>query len=77
MRRCLTICALALAACGNDPVPVVPLDLVTPCPGWAGRVPATEGELIRAAAAERAGRICANTKLAGVAEIAGAQYGER
>lgn len=69
MRACLTIFAAALAGCGADPLPVVPADMVTPCPGWTGRTPATEGELIRAAAAEQAGRTCANLKLAGVAEI--------
>ena len=69
MRRCLIICAVALAGCGPDRVPVVPPDMLTPCPGWTGRTPATEGEVIRAAAAEKAGRLCANTKLEGVAEV--------
>lgn len=72
MRRCLIIFAAALAACGPDPVPVVPADMLTPCPGWRGRTPATQGELIRAASAEKAGRQCANLKLQGVAEIVGA-----
>jgi hypothetical protein len=69
MRLCLIIFGAALAACGPDPVPVVPPDMLAPCPGWQGRTPATEGELIRAGAAEKAGRQCANLKLAGVAEI--------
>lgn len=69
MRLCLIIWCAALAACGPDPAPLVPPDMLTPCPGWQGRTPATEGELIRAGAAEKAGRQCANLKLAGVAEI--------
>jgi len=71
MRLCLIILCGALAACGRDLVPIVPPDMLTPCPGWKGRTPATEGELIRAGAAERAGRECANLKLSGVAEILG------
>jgi hypothetical protein len=45
--------------------------MLTPCPGWQGGTPKTEGELIRAGVAEKAGRDCANLKLAGVAEILG------
>lgn len=73
MRRCPIIFVAALAACGPDPVPVVPPDMLAPCPGWQGRTPQAAGELLRAAAAEKAGRECANLKLAGVAEILGAQ----
>lgn len=69
MRRCLIISAVVLAGCGPDLVPMVPADMLTPCPGWQGRTPATEGELLRAGAAEKAGRECANLKLSGVAEI--------
>ena len=72
MRRCLIICAMLLAGCGPKPL-IVPADLLKPCPGWQGPVPATERQLARAAAAEKAGRICANTKLAGVAQIVGAR----
>ncbi len=68
MHRYLIICATVLAACGPDPV-AVPAPLLTPCPGWQGRTPATEGELIRAGAAERAGRVCANGKLKAVAGL--------
>lgn len=65
MWRCLIICAAALAGCGRDAV--IPADLLTPCPGWTGRRPQTEGELIRAAWAEKGGRECANGKLAAIA----------
>lgn len=67
MWRCLSICALALAGCGPDPA--VPPDLLQPCPGWQGRRPLTEGELIRAAWAEKGGRECANGKLAAIAAL--------
>lgn len=73
MHRYLIICAMLLAGCGADPAPIVPPDLLQPCPGWQGPVPSTERQLARAAAAEKAGRICANTKLAGVAQIVGAR----
>lgn len=67
MRRCLIICAVALAACGRDAV--IPAELLTPCPGWTGRRPQTEGELIRAALAEKGGRECANGKLQSIAAM--------
>lgn len=64
MRRCLIIWMMLLAGCGPDPAPppVALLDLA-PCPGWTGPRPVTEGGFARAAAAERAGRLCANAKL--------------
>lgn len=68
MRACLIICAALLAGCGHDPA-TVPPDLLAPCPGWQGPRPETEGAFARAAAAEKAGRICANTKLEAVAAI--------
>jgi hypothetical protein len=68
MRLYLIICAALLAGCGHKAA-TVPPDLLTPCPGWQGARPATEGGLMRAAAAERAGRICANGKLAAVAGV--------
>ncbi|MFC3061260.1 hypothetical protein [Paenirhodobacter populi] len=43
------------------------LDL-RPCPGWSGNTPATESQFARAAAAEQAGRLCANAKLSAVNE---------
>ncbi len=73
MRRCLIISALLLAACGREavaPPPVALLDL-RPCPGWTGPRPSTEGAFARAAAAERAGRLCANSKLASVSAAVG------
>ncbi|MFO1203000.1 MAG: hypothetical protein U1E58_10240 [Tabrizicola sp.] len=68
MHRCLIICALALAACGPDPA-LIPAELLDPCPGWQGKRPETEGQLIRAAAAEKGGRLCANSKLASIAKL--------
>ena len=69
MSRFLTICAMALAGCG--PELTIPPDLLAPCPGWTGRRPDTQGELIRAAAAEKGGRVCANAKLEAVAGMIG------
>lgn len=74
MRRCLIILALLLAGCGPDvaaPPALSVLDL-SPCPGWQGARPETEGELARAAAAEQAGRLCANAKLQAVADLTAA-----
>jgi hypothetical protein len=42
--------------------PLAILDM-EPCPGWSGPRPTTEGHFARAAAAEMAGRLCANAKL--------------
>lgn len=69
MRRCLIISAVLLSACGPDPAapPLALLDLA-PCPGWTGPRPANEGDFARAAAAEKAGRLCANSKLEAVTE---------
>ena len=71
MVRYLTICAALLAGCGSKPVdpPVIPADLLTPCAGWMGPVPSSEGQFARAALAEKTGRLCANEKLGSVAEI--------
>jgi hypothetical protein len=68
MRLYLIICAAVLAGCGHKAA-TVPPDLLTPCPGWVGKTPATEGQLIRAALAEKAGRLCANGKLSAVAGV--------
>lgn len=72
MRLCLIISTLLLAGCGNRSEhslsTLAVLDLA-PCPGWEGGRPQTEGEFARAAARERAGRLCANTKLETVATI--------
>lgn len=68
MRRYLIFCALVLTACGPDPA-VIPAELLDPCPGWQGKRPETEGQLIRAALAEKGGRLCANSKLASIARL--------
>lgn len=76
MRLCLIICAALLAACGRDPAPEVvyaapPVEpsLLTPCSGWDGPTPQTEGQLADAMLAEKRGRVCANGKLQAVAEV--------
>jgi hypothetical protein len=76
MRLCLLCLVSLLSACmgrGSDPArlppPNVPADLVTPCLGYTGPVPTTEGQLSNALIAEAQGRGCANGKLATVAEI--------
>lgn len=75
MRSCLIICVLMLASCGPKQVvvapPPIPADMLTPCNGWQGRSPETQGELLRAALAEKTGRLCANEKLRGIGEIVG------
>jgi hypothetical protein len=74
MRRCLIICALLLTGCGNEaPAPLgvsapISADLLTPCAGWEGGTPQSEGQLIEAASAERAGRLRCNAKLAAIRE---------
>ena len=68
MRHCLIICAMALAGCGPDPL-IIPPEMLTPCPGWPGPRPQTESQLLRAGAAEKAGRICANIKLEAVSAM--------
>lgn len=71
MRRLTIICAVALAGCGNEPVASpIPADMLQPCAGWTGRSPETQGELLRAALAERSGRLCANEKLESVRQVA-------
>jgi hypothetical protein len=76
MRLCLLCLVSLLPGCmggGSDPAllppPNVPADLVTPCAGYTGPVPTTEGQLSNALIAEAQGRGCANGKLATVAEI--------
>jgi len=73
MRHLILACCLLLAACGPDPATVIPPDMLTPCAGWTGPTPATQGELLRAGLAERTGRLCANDKLASIGEIVGPQ----
>lgn len=66
MRLCLIICAVVLVACGRDlPAPTDPLRTLDlePCAGWGGAAPETERDLMRAALAEKTGRLCANAKL--------------
>ncbi|ATG47581.1 hypothetical protein CEW89_08340 [Celeribacter ethanolicus] len=57
---------MLLASCGRE-TPLSLLDL-EPCPGWQGVIPQNERQFARAAAAEKAGRLCANTKLGAVSE---------
>ena len=68
MRALAITCLALLAACGPEPAALDALDL-TPCDGWIGQTPTTDGQFARAALAEQTGRICANTKLAAVAAI--------
>lgn len=73
MRRCLVICLILLASCGpkiEAPPPLALLDL-EPCPGWQGATPTSERLYARAAAAEKAGRLCANAKLNDAKAVAG------
>lgn len=68
MRLCLIISLMLLGGCGHEPALSL-LDL-EPCSGWEGERPVTESQFARAAAAERAGRLCANAKLKHVSVIA-------
>lgn len=76
MRLFPLCCALLLSGCfGSDrpqvvarPQPV-PADLLRPAPGYAGPVPATEGQLSDALVAEARGRRQANAQLAAISEI--------
>ena len=67
------IILIALAGCSGPDVirleRMAPADLFEPAPGWTGNTPRTERDLIRAAAAERAGRQTANGQLCTLAEI--------
>ena len=67
MRLCLIMLCAGLAACGAGGR--VPADMLRPCDGWQGPAPVTEGQLLRAALAEKTGRECANGRLAGVARV--------
>lgn len=79
MRLSALFFVLPLAGCsGGEPPPVVapptvPADLLTPCAGYQGRTPETEGQLIEVLVAERAGRICANGKIATIGSIVSIQ----
>lgn len=64
MRLLAIICLMLLSACGRDPAMSL-LDLA-PCDGWQGAAPQDERQFARAAAAEMAGRRCANAKLKAV-----------
>jgi hypothetical protein len=75
MRRYPIICALLLAACGREAgearlvTPPVDLGILQPVTGWTGATPATEGDLISAAAAEKRGLMMCNGQLETVARI--------
>ncbi len=62
---------MLLASCGANEPPVLSLLDLAPCPGWTGALPATERQFARAAAAEQAGRLCANSKLAAATSAIG------
>lgn len=64
MKVLAIICLMALAGCGAQSS-LRALDLEG-CSGWEGGAPTTERELLEAAAAERFGRLCANSKLEAV-----------
>ncbi len=68
MRRLMPICLLLLASCGREVAPELQILDTAPCAGWTGTTPATERQFARAAAAEQAGRKCANAKLMAVRE---------
>lgn len=73
--RHLALCLIPLlTGCGREQntvviVPTIPADLRSPCDGWRGSAPRTEGELLRAIVAEVSGRKCANTKIEGIDAI--------
>lgn len=72
MRLFLITSVMLLASCGREITPApIPADLLVPCPGWQGRTPTTEGQLVDAALAEKRGREACNLKLGAIAEIAG------
>ena len=58
MRLCLLCSALLLSGCSDRvsevviPPPQVPADLLQPCAGYSGPVPATEGQISDALIAE-------------------------
>lgn len=76
--RLLVLCfVLLLSGClGSKQAPkavdrpsIVPADQLTPCQGYTGPTPATEGQFVDAAFAEKRGRVCANGKLKAIEEI--------
>jgi hypothetical protein len=75
MRRLVLCLTLLLTACGAAETRLVivphnvPADLLSPCLGWQGPRPSSEGQWVKAAIAEVAGRRCANSKLSAVGEI--------
>ena len=73
MRLSVILCAMALLSCGPKPAtvltPFVPEDLFQPSPGWEGARPQTEEQVIKAAEAEKSGRIKANNQLAAIKKI--------
>lgn len=69
MRLSILIFATLLAGCGDrSAVPLDALDL-DDCPGWSGPVPRTGRDFARASAAELAGRLCSNAKLAAARDV--------
>lgn len=70
MRHCLIISALLLAGCGrNLPPPVVPADLLEPVPGYQGKTPKTQGQLISAIIADKRALGQCNLQVESIREI--------
>lgn len=71
MRSLILISLLALASCGPKTADLAGLDALDlePCGGWKGATPEDAKTLIRAAAAEKFGRLCNESKLQAVHEF--------
>ncbi|HEY0275626.1 MAG TPA: hypothetical protein VGC31_06110 [Paenirhodobacter sp.] len=59
---------MLLANCGREAAANLQLLDSGSCVGWGGSTPTTERQFARAAAAEQAGRLCANAKLSALHE---------
>jgi len=65
MRLLILISLLALASCGHKAADLAGLDALDlePCGGWIGETPRDNAALLNAAAAEKFGRLCNESKL--------------
>ncbi|WP_157771532.1 hypothetical protein [Thioclava nitratireducens] len=68
MRPWVIISLLVLASCGPKPGDLAGLDALDlePCGGWTGATPRDDKTLLKAAAAEKFGRLCDESKLQAV-----------